>query len=121
MNSVNDNVTKKMSIVGKVSQSSSVNGYIREGSLLGGTTDYEKLSNKPRINDIELSRNKNSEELGLQDAFSIGHALKMDEDSGNTTLRVDVADVIEKDNTRPITSAAVYVTVGNIDSILKTI
>ena len=31
-----------------------------------GTTDYDELENKPQINDIELSGNKTSHDLGLQ-------------------------------------------------------
>ncbi|MCQ3908915.1 MAG: hypothetical protein MJ200_05330 [Mycoplasmoidaceae bacterium] len=31
-----------------------------------GTKDYDKLSNKPMINSIELKNNKSSEDLGLQ-------------------------------------------------------
>ena len=47
---------------------------IRSGSHIGlhidkgsasGTKDYEKLYNKPLINDVELVGNKTSEELGL--------------------------------------------------------
>lgn len=37
------------------------------------------------------------------------------------TLRVNVTDVVEEDNTLPITSAAVAATVGNIEVILQTI
>lgn len=48
----------------------------------------------------------------------IGNGLKWDPD-GN--LSVDTADSAEQDNTRPITSAAVYMEIGNIDAILKTI
>lgn len=36
-------------------------------------------------------------------------------------LTVDVVNDVEKDNTKPITSAAVFTTVGNIDSLLQTI
>lgn len=36
-------------------------------------------------------------------------------------LSVDKATAVEHDNTRPITSAAVYVTVGNINALLGTI
>jgi hypothetical protein len=32
----------------------------------GGTTDYNVLNNKPKINNIELSGNKTSADLGLQ-------------------------------------------------------
>lgn len=36
-------------------------------------------------------------------------------------LSVNTADVVEADNTLPVTSAAVQVTVGNIEELLKTI
>ena len=36
-------------------------------------------------------------------------------------LSVDVANDAEQDNTRPITSAAVYLEIGNIDALLSTI
>lgn len=50
-------------------------------------------------------------------AFQIGHGLLLEEN----TLSVNVVNDAEKDNTLPITSAAVYTTVGNIDSLLQTI
>lgn len=34
----------------------------------GGTTDYEKLTNKPQINSVELSGNKSLQDLGAQPA-----------------------------------------------------
>ena len=34
---------------------------------------------------------------------------------------LDTADAVEQDNTRPVTSAAVFTTVGNIDALLATI
>lgn len=39
----------------------------------------------------------------------------------NGVLSVNTADVVEQDNTLPVTSAAVHVTVGNIDALLNTI
>lgn len=36
-------------------------------------------------------------------------------------LSVNTTDVMEEDNTLPITSAGVYATVGNIETLLKTI
>ena len=36
-------------------------------------------------------------------------------------LSVNTTDQMEQDNTRPITSAGVYATVGNIEALLKTI
>lgn len=49
--------------------------------------------------------------------YEIGHGLKV---TGNT-LEVDTAEEVEQDNTLPITSAAVYTTVGNIEILLGTI
>ena len=48
----------------------------------------------------------------------VGENLKIDE---NGVLSVDTATAVEEDNTRPITSAAVQTTVGNIEILLKTI
>jgi hypothetical protein len=36
----------------------------------GGTTDYTDLENKPKINNVELSGNKSSSDLGLQDVLT---------------------------------------------------
>ena len=49
--------------------------------------------------------------------YEIGNGLKV---TGNT-LEVDTAEEVERDNTLPITSAAVYTTVGNIEVLLGTI
>lgn len=37
------------------------------------------------------------------------------------TLSVDMAGDIEEDNTRPVSSAQVYTTIGNINALLETI
>ena len=49
--------------------------------------------------------------------YEIGYGLKVE----NNTLKVDAATSVEADNTLPVTSAAVYTTVGNIGAILDTI
>ena len=49
--------------------------------------------------------------------YAIGDGLKIVDGK----LTVDTAEAVEEDNTKPITSAAVYTTVGNIDALLKTI
>ena len=51
--------------------------------------------------------------------YTIGAGLKLDPESN--VLSVDTADAVEADNTRPVTSAAVHTTVGNIDALLATI
>ncbi len=47
----------------------------------------------------------------------IGNGLKLDDN----VLSVDTADNVEKDNTKPVTSAAVYTVVGNINAILESL
>lgn len=49
--------------------------------------------------------------------YKIGDGLKVVEG----TLMVDTADAVEEDNTRPVTSAAVYVEIGNIEALLANI
>ena len=51
--------------------------------------------------------------------YIIGDGLKLDAESN--TLSVDTADKVEKDNTKPVTSAAVHTEVGNINALLATI
>ena len=46
--------------------------------------------------------------------YKIGAGLKVVENE----LMVDTADAVEQDNTRPVTSAAVYVEIGNIEALL---
>lgn len=50
--------------------------------------------------------------------YKIGNGLKI---INGDTLEVDAATEVEQDNTLPITSAAVYTTVGNIEILLGTI
>ena len=50
--------------------------------------------------------------------FSFGHALMWDKQG---RLAVQVADEVEADNTLPITAAAVYTELGNIEVLLSTI
>ena len=51
--------------------------------------------------------------------YNIGHGLKVDTETN--TLSVDTVSSVEQDNTLPITSAAVYAEVGNINALLGTI
>lgn len=50
--------------------------------------------------------------------IKVGAGLKIANDG---TLSVDTAEVVEEDNTKPITSDAVYTVVGNINALLSTI
>ena len=51
-------------------------------------------------------------------ATSLGHALMWDKQG---RLAVQVANEAEKDNTLPITAAAVHTELGNIEILLQTI
>ena len=56
---------------------------------------------------------------GSGSGYNIGPGLKLDAETN--TLSVDTADAVEKDNTKPVTSAAVFAEVGNINALLATI
>lgn len=56
---------------------------------------------------------------GTGTTYVIGNGLKLD--TATNTLSVDCATAVEKDNTKPITSAAVHTEVGNINVLLETI
>lgn len=50
-------------IEGKVFMNKS--GILTTGTSTGGSKDYEELSNKPKINNVELSGNKTTSDLGI--------------------------------------------------------
>lgn len=54
-----------------------------------------------------------------EDAYKIGAGLKLD--AKTHTLAVDTADAVERDNTKPVTSAAVHTEIGNIEVLLAAI
>ena len=51
-------------LVGVIEARKQLTGNIKEGGS-GGTSNYEALSNKPKVNGIELTGNKEFEDLGL--------------------------------------------------------
>ena len=51
--------------------------------------------------------------------YEIGDGLKLDKETN--TLSVDTTDKVEENNNKPITSAAVYLEVGNINARLSAI
>ena len=56
------------------------------------------------------------QQLSLWHLVKFGENLKIDE---NGVLSVDTASEMAEDNTKPITSGAVYTEVGNIEALLK--
>lgn len=85
--------------------------------------NYNNLFNKPSINGVELVGNKTGEDLDLGSAVFpsgglLGDLLGMTEGGVGW---ITPANVVEQDNTRPITAAAVYTEVGNIQALLAII
>lgn len=64
---------------------------------------------------VEKYLDENPIDTGVD--FETNHTLKLE----NGILSVNTTDQMEQDNTLPITSAGVYATVGNIETLLKTI
>lgn len=65
-----------------------------------------------RLNNLDGIAPATSDKLG---AVKIGDNLKITEDG---VLSVDTAEAVEQDNTKPVTSAAVYTEIGNIEVLL---
>lgn len=82
-----------------------------------GDLDDLKTYNKSNLVDaINEARSSGGSGGG---GYTIGEGLKLD--AATNTLSVDTAAAVEKDNTKPVTSAAVYTEVGNINALLATI
>ena len=82
-----------------------------------GDLDNLKTYNKGNLVDaINEARSSGGSGGG---GYTIGEGLKLD--AATNTLSVDTAAAVEKDNTKPVTSAAVYTEVGNINALLATI
>lgn len=82
-----------------------------------GDLDDLKTYNKGNLVDaINEARSSGGSGGG---GYTIGDGLKLD--AATNTLSVDTAAAVEKDNTKPVTSAAVYTEVGNINAMLATI
>ena len=82
-----------------------------------GDLDDLKTYNKDNL--VAAINEARSSGGGTGGGYTIGDGLKLDPDTN--TLSVDTADKVEEDNTKPVTSAAVYTEVGNINALLATI
>jgi hypothetical protein len=92
-----------------------------------GTRNYNNLYNKPSINGVELVGDLTSEDLDLSadakfptDGFD-GDILTKRGGVDGGVVWVTPASSAEQDNTRPITAAAVYTEIGNINALLAII
>lgn len=83
-----------------------------------GDLDDLQTYNKGNLVDA-INEARNSGGGSGSGGYTIGDGLKLD--AATNTLSVDTAAAVEKDNTKPVTSAAVYTEVGNINALLATI
>lgn len=85
-------------------------------------SDYNRLIHKPSINGVELTGNQTTESLNI-------HPLPEGGQQGDVLMLLapgapawqTPASSAEQDNTLPITAAAVYTEIGNINALLATI
>ncbi len=83
---------------------------------IGDLDDLQTYNKGNLVDAINEARNSGGSGGG---GYTIGDGLKLD--AATNTLSVDTAAAVEKDNTKPVTSAAVYTEVGNINALLATI
>lgn len=120
---------------GKIERTKQLNASLQEKKNLGGEVNkssgfgyYADLPDKPKINGVELVGDMTSKQLGLIDqqtyatnqeagVIKVGENLKIDEG----VLSVETTNDAEQDNTKPMTSAGVYVELGNINILLSKI
>ena len=84
---------------------------------IGNLDDLQTYNKGNLVDAINEARNSGGGSGG--GGYTIGDGLKLD--AATNTLSVDTAEAVEKDNTKPVTSAAVYTEVGNINALLATI
>lgn len=85
-------------------------------SQIGDMDDLQTYNKGNLVDAINEARSSGGSGGG---GYTIGDGLKLD--AATNTLSVDTAEIVEKDNTKPVTSAAVYTEVGNINALLATI
>nr|DAE33629.1 MAG TPA: hypothetical protein [Caudoviricetes sp.] len=82
---------------GAVRDTASLAGKVAMPTSVGGAGSWDELADKP--------------------FDTVGAGLKVTD----RALEVDIASKVEQDNTKPISAAAVYTEVGNINALLATI
>ena len=85
-------------------------------SQIGDLDDLQTNNKSNLVDAINEARSSGGSGGG---GYTLGEGLKLD--AATNTLSVDTAAAVEKDNTKPVTSAAVYTEVGNINALLATI
>ena len=90
----------------------------------GGTTNYNALENKPQINSHELSGNKSSSDLGLQDKIDSNNKLSSSNVSFTTAENAALTSGIDSTKVAQIETnktniSSIQQTIGDINSVLE--
>jgi hypothetical protein len=88
--------------------------YFPGGGGGGGTTNYNELSNRPRINNKTLAGNKSSSDLGLQDKLTTSQLTAVN--SGITSD--DVAQIGTNENDITLLQEQVGYAVSELEGVL---
>ena len=110
-------IDSKQELISDINQNEELIGEIGVGTFTIHYDDYEDLKNKPKINGVELKGDLTSEDLDISSNLIAGNNIEIKDN----VISVLTAPNVEKDNTKPITSSAVYTEVGNIKVLLETI
>lgn len=70
----------------------------QEPSKIDGTSDYDKLLNKPQINDVELNGNKTLDELGIQHKGNYMQATDLGDVEDHSTAESMIFDQLKPDD-----------------------
>ena len=101
---------------GDASEDPSLPVWAQLQNQIGDLDDLQTYNKGNLVDAINEARSSGGSGGG---GYTIGEGLKLD--AATNTLSVDTAAAVEKDNTKPVTSAAVYTEVGNINALLATI
>ena len=111
--------------VGLLEEDNAIHAGFGQVQTITDSGNYEALTNKPSINGVTLIGNKTSSDLNIAASFptegNVGDILMKTSAASDGVSWVTPASDAEQDNTRPITSAAVYTEIGNINALLATI
>lgn len=75
----------------------------------GGATDYTELTNKPQINGVELTGNKNGDDLGLQNKLTAGTNITIEDNVISATGGGEIpTNVVTTDTVQDITGQKTF-------------
>lgn len=85
-----------------IEEEQTLNVKLENDSINTGTSNYEELSNKPKINNVELSGNKSLSDLGIDIPTVPTNVSAFTNDAGYLTEHQDISG--KEDKTNKVTS-----------------